>query len=264
MGALQRCPQDVLHHIWSFLQPLESASTFFLANKSLHAMLLCFVGQLETINLAHGRDEHADAAYRLLRYAHAATDVSFHGCHLLVTPAFFSVVARHLEAMPRLSRLSLAYCTQLPSVSFASASLTSLVLTGCDHLVSLHLSCPLLTSLDCSWCRHLNAPSLLHRGGSRAFPVLSHLVLSGWDPSADAVTAQIGLLVRALPALTSLDLSHVALSDTSLYAVFLLGEALRSLVLSQPQANVWVDGTWSTAFLQAWSARRPEIAVALV
>ncbi|KAG9413296.1 hypothetical protein AC1031_012508 [Aphanomyces cochlioides] len=180
--------------------------------------------------------------------------------HALVTDAFVLSITPILQSMEKLSSLSFAYCIKLTKVIIESLSLQELDVTACSDLAQLRLQCPVLSSLDCSWCRHIHVKNVIV--GTSA-PKLSQLALRGWDPSGGSLDTQLGLLLRSFPLVCSLNLSHVALSDRGLFSVFVLANSLETLVLSQPQSNVWVDGTWTLDLLTMWKARRPNVHVVL-
>ncbi|RLN74821.1 hypothetical protein DYB28_004731 [Aphanomyces astaci] len=239
------------------LSPMDLASCFILT-KSIHAAWISFVGHMTSLNMAHLLEKHQDAVMALLRHASRARNVVLTGSHNLVTDKYLKAIKVYLDKMEHLTHVSLSYCTNLTIVELASTTLESVDLIGCDHVTTLHLRCPELLSLDLSWCRLLNADAFVT--ASRV-PLLTRLVLTGWEPSVDV---DIALLLLPCPRLTFLDVTHVALSNAGLHVLFSVAmSSLRTVVLSQAQANVWVDGTWSVAELEACRRRRPDIQVLL-
>ncbi|ETW07256.1 hypothetical protein H310_01820 [Aphanomyces invadans] len=257
---METCPLDALWHIMAFLPSMDLASCYAL-NKSIHSAWTSFLGEMRIINMSYSLEKHRHAVTTLVRHASRARQVVLTGSHTLITDTYFNgTLAVYLNKMDHLVHVSVSYCTKLSELLLSSPTLESLHLSGCDQLTDLELQCPRLNSLTCAWCRSLNVPKFVT---SSDVPNLTQLVLTGWDPTAASANVHVDHLLRTCPTVTFLNVSNVSFSNAGLHAIF-ASSSLRSVVFSQPQANVWVDGTWSLEELDACRRRRPDVQVLLL
>ncbi|OQR94617.1 hypothetical protein THRCLA_22225 [Thraustotheca clavata] len=247
------CPHDVVCLILSALSTLDWYNLAKI-NRYLRQHVITAIEKLTYLEFHSCND--ANRVYFFVRHAQSLSQLSFYASHRLITDRFLSSLSPYLSSV---QSLSLAYCTELTRLACLNActSLQSLDLTGCSNLSKLQLHLPSLRSLTCAWCRKLPAKELI-----ACRLELQELSLNGWEDHD--IDVQLGLLFRSMPSISTLYLAHVPLSRAGLFVVFQLLPNLQFVQLSKRNANVWVDGTWDMAALEAWMHQRSNVRVSLV